>query len=69
MMEQTGVSDGGAGMQLRKSIAFLFLLFLGWFSLLTADEGVIAEPCGKSFVFGVLADKGLGCFISILEEI
>lgn len=69
MIECIGVSGGGAGMQLRKSIAFLFLLFWGRSSLIVADEGVFAAPRVTSFMFGVLVDKGLGCFISILEEI
>lgn len=55
-------------MQLSKSIAFLFLLFLGCSSLIVEDEGVFADPGVTSFIFGVLVDKGLGCFISILEE-
>lgn len=65
MVEQIGVRGGGAGMQLRKSIAFLFLLFLGWSS---SDDGVFADPWGTSFIFGVLVDKGLRYFISILED-
>lgn len=69
MVEHIGASGGGAGMQLRKSIAFLFLLFLGWSSLTVADKGGFGDPCATSFIFGVLVDKGLGCFISILDEI
>lgn len=56
-------------MQLRKSMAFLFLLFLEWSSLIVAGEGVFADPRVTNFIFGVLVDRGLGCFISILEEI
>lgn len=55
-------------MQLRKSIAFLFLLVLRWSSLTVADEGVFADPSVTNFILGVLVDKGLGCFISTLEE-
>lgn len=56
-------------MQLRKSMAFLFLLLLGWSSLIVAGEDVFADPRVTNFVFGVLVDRGLGCFISVLEEI
>lgn len=56
-------------MQLRKSIAFLFLLVLRRSSLTVAGEGVFADPGVTTFIRGVLVDKGLGCFISILEEI
>lgn len=56
-------------MQLRKSIAFLFLLVLRWSSLTVAGEGVFADPGVTSFIFAVLVDKGLGCFISVLEKI